>query len=176
MGGRGHVLCSLSLFKIATMAGIYEFLQCDADTILGTSIKIKEWEIKPLTVRQLININPHLAKISMLDEFQDYLKEAQDNADENGEIGDIYANKLVSLVGLYAEEVNSVVTIIIGRDISDEATPEDYVYLLSAIIYRMGGKSFLKSIRLSQNLSPHSKAGLIAAENRLQLFLTSPSY
>ncbi len=158
------------------MAGIYDFLQCDADTILSVPIKIKDWEIKPITVRQMIKISPYLAKITLLDDFQDCINEAQNDSEENGDIKDIYASKLVSLVGKYAEDINEVLRIVLGRDISEEATPEDYVYLLSAIIYRMGGKSFLKSIRLSQNLSPHSKAGLIAAENRLIASLTSQSY
>ena len=48
----------------------------------------------------------------------------------------------ICLVGKYAEDINEVLRIVLGRDISEEATPEDYVYLLSAIIYRIP-KSFL---------------------------------
>lgn len=148
------------------MANVYDFLQCDADDILRRPIKIKEWEVKPLTVRQTIEINPYVAKLS-LDEFKDDLNDALNDLDENMKVKEPKADKLIKFIERYAETVNKIVTIVIGEDISSKATWEDYVYILAATVFRMGGTNFLKSTRLAKNLGLQGEAELIAADKYL---------
>lgn len=149
---------------------IYDFLQADTDSILRTPYKVMDYEIKTLTVRQMMQINPYLVKIQ-LDEFQEDLTEAMSNVDDEGKIEEPSAKKLSEFVERYMADINSIITIIVGEDISEKITSEDMVIIFAAILSRMGGRYFMTSIRLAKNLSLQEKAGLIAA----QKYLTSQS-
>ena len=169
-GGGGYEECSPFLLIGNKMDNLYNFLQADTDSILLRPYKFKEYEIKTLTVRQMMEINPYLVKIE-LDDFQESLREALGNLDENGQIEEPSAKELTEFVGRYAEPINSILTIIVGKDISREITSEEMVYAFAAVLSRLGGKHFMTSIRLAKNLSLQSWSGLIAAQE----YLTSRS-
>jgi hypothetical protein len=75
---------------------------------------------------------------------------------------------LISFQIKYAKQINDVVTTIIGEDISTKVTNDEIMTLFLAILYRMGGKSFLKSINLIQKLSLQTRTELIAAQERMK--------
>ena len=140
--------------NIKTM-DIINFLEQDASDILMLPFTFKEWQVKPLTVAQVIAINPILSKI-VLDDIGDLESSLKDGKIEN----------LISFQIKYAKQVNDVVTTIIGEDISTKVTNDEIMTLFLAILYRMGGKSFLKSINLIQKLSLQTRTELIAAQER----------
>ena len=174
MGGGGYEECSPFLLIGNKMDNLYNSLQADTDSILLRPYKLvlkgQKYEIKTLTVRQMMEINPYLVQIE-LDDFQESLREALGNLDENGQIEEPSAKELTEFVGRYAEPINSILTIIVGKDISREITAEEMVYAFAAVLSRLGGKHFMTSIRLAKNLSLQSWSGLIAAQE----YLTSPS-
>ena len=142
--------------NIKTM-DIINFLEQDASDILMLPFTFKEWQVKPLTVAQVIAINPILSKI-VLDDIGDLESNLKDGKMEN----------LISFQIKYAKQVNDVVTTIIGEDISSKVTNDEIMTLFLAILYRMGGKSFLKSINLIQKLSLQTRTELIAAQERMK--------
>lgn len=142
--------------NIKTM-DIINFLEQDASDILMLPFTFKEWQVKPLTVAQVIAINPILSKI-VLDDIGDLESSLKDGKIE----------KLISFQIKYAKQVNDVVTTIIGEDISTKVTNDEIMTLFLAILYRMGGKSFLKSINLIQKLSLQTRTELIAAQERMK--------
>ena len=142
--------------NIKTM-DIINFLEQDASDILMLPFTFKEWQVKPLTVAQVIAINPILSKI-VLDDIGDLESSLKDGKIEN----------LISFQIKYAKQVNDVVTTIIGEDISSKVTNDEIMTLFLAILYRMGGKSFLKSINLIQKLSLQTRTELIAAQERMK--------
>ena len=142
--------------NIKTM-DIINFLEQDASDILMLPFTFKEWQVKPLTVAQAIAINPILSKI-VLDDIGDLESSLKD-----GKI-----DSLISFQIKYAKQVNDVVTTIIGEDISTKVTNDEIMTLFLAILYRMGGKSFLKSINLIQKLSLQTRTELIAAQERMK--------
>ena len=142
--------------NIKTM-DIINFLEQDASDILMLPFTFKEWQVKPLTVAQVIAINPILSKI-VLDDIGDLESSLKDGKIEN----------LISFQIKYAKHVNDVVTTIIGEDISTKVTNDEIMTLFLAILYRMGGKSFLKSINLIQKLSLQTRTELIAAQERMK--------
>lgn len=136
---------------------IINFLEQDASDILMLPFTFKEWQVKPLTVAQVIAINPILSKI-VLDDIGDLESSLKDGKIEN----------LISFQIKYTKQVNDVVTTIIGEDISTKVTNDEIMTLFLAILYRMGGKSFLKSINLIQKLSLQTRTELIAAQERMK--------
>ena len=140
--------------NIKTM-DIINFLEQDASDILMLPFTFKEWQVKPLTVAQVIAINPILSKI-VIDDIGDLESSLKDGKIES----------LISFQIKYAKQVNDVVTTIIGEDISTKVTNDEIMTLFLAILYRMGGKSFLKSINLIQKLSLQTRTELIAAQER----------
>ena len=141
---------------------IINFLEQDASDILMLPFTFKEWQVKPLTVAQVIAINPILSKI-VLDDIGDLESSLKDGKIEN----------LISFQIKYAKQVNEVVTTIIGEDISTKVTNDEIMTLFLAILYRMGGKSFLKSINLIQKLSLQTRTELIAAQERMKKVSTT---
>ena len=142
--------------NIKTM-DIINFLEQDASDILMLPFTFKEWQVKPLTVAQVIAINPILSKI-VFDDIGDLESSLKDGKIENP----------ISFQIKYAKQVNEVVTTIIGEDISTKVTNDEIMTLFLAILYRMGGKSFLKSINLIQKLSLQTRTELIAAQERMK--------
>ena len=142
--------------NIKTM-DIINFLEQDASDILMLPFTFKEWQVKPLTVAQVIAINPILSNI-VLDDIGDLESSLKDGKIES----------LISFQIKYAKQVNDVVTTIIGEDISAKVTNDEIMTLFLAILYRMGGKSFLKSINLIQKLSLQTRTELIAAQERMK--------
>ena len=142
--------------NIKTM-DIINFLEQDASDILMLPFTFKEWQVKPLTVAQVIAINPILSKI-VLDDIVDLESSLKDGKIES----------IISFQIKYAKQVNDVVTTIIGEDISAKVTNDEIMTLFLAILYRMGGKSFLKSINLIQKLSLQTRTELIAAQERMK--------
>lgn len=142
--------------NIKTM-DIINFLEQDASDILMLPFTFKEWQVKPLTVAQVIAINPILSKI-VIDDIGDLESSLKDGKIE----------RLISFQIKYAKQVNDVVTTIVGEDISTKVTNDEIMTLFLAILYRMGGKSFLKSINLIQKLSLQTRTELIAAQERMK--------
>ena len=141
---------------------IEEFLLQDSENILRLPFKYKDWLIYPITMAQMVKIQPYVAKITKAD--LDGLQESV----ENGRISDF-----IELFGKYGGDITFIVNTIVGRDISAKATPDDCMAILIGVLYRMGKNSFLKSINLIQRLSLQTKAGLIAAEKRYATSTTS---
>ena len=141
---------------------IEDFLLQDSENILRLPFKYRDWIIRPVTVAQMVKIQPYVAKITKAD--LDGLQESI----ENGRISDF-----IDFFGKYGTDITIIVNSIVGKDISAKATNDDYMALLIGALYRMGNQSFLKSINLIQKLSLQTRAGLIAAEKRLATSLTS---
>ena len=150
--------------KLFKNGSIESFMLDDVDVIRKSPFKYMEWEIKPLTVEQMIKINPYILAIAKqdMDEFQEFV--------ETGKI-----SEFCKLFDKYGEAVQYVVNTIVGEDISNKITPDDYIALFIGIIYRMGNKSFQKSISLIQKLSLQTRAGIIAAEERLKKSMILPN-
>lgn len=141
---------------------IEEFLLQDSENILRLPYKYKEWTVYPLSMAQVVKIQPYVAKITKadLDLSEEYIKSAK-------------ISDFIELLGKYGEDVMFIVNTIVGEDISEKATPDDYMALILGTLYRMGKTSFLKSINLIQRLSLQTRAGLIAAEKRYVTSMTS---
>lgn len=142
--------------------GLEDFLLQDSENILRIPFEYKKWKIKPITVAQYVKINPYIVKFAKID-----LDELQ-NRIETGRISDY-----MEFMDKYMDDMKSVVNTIVGKDISEDATADDYMMLFIATIYRLGGKSFLKSISLIQKLSLQTPSGIIAAEKRFMTSLNS---
>lgn len=144
---------------------IEEFLLKDSENILRLPCVCKneqtggEWTIYPMTVRQMAEIYPYLAKIEKggLDDVKKIV---------NGSNGDFNMDDYLEFYRKYADSINKIITIMVGKDISGVATYEDYMYMFIATIYRMNNKSFLKSISYARTLSLSNNVELIAAEKR----------
>jgi hypothetical protein len=141
---------------------IEEFLLQDSENILRLPFKYKDWLIYPLSMDQVVKIQPYVAKITKID--LDGLQESI----ENGRM-----SYFIEFFGKYGKDIIFIVNTIAGEDISEKATPDDYMALLIGTLYRMGKSSFLKSINLIQRLSLQTRAGLIAAEKRYVTSMTS---
>jgi len=141
---------------------IEEFLLQDSENILRLPFKYKDWLIYPLSMAQLVKIQPYVAKITKVD--LDGLQESI----ENGRLSDF-----LDFFGKYGKDIIFIVNTIAGEDISEKATPDDCMAILIGVLYRMGKSSFLKSINLIQRLSLQTRAGLIAAEKRYATSMTS---
>ena len=140
---------------------IEEFLLQDSENILRLPFKYKDWSVRPVTVAQMVKIQPYIAKITKID--LDSLQESI----ENGRISDF-----IEFFGTYGSDVKIIVDTIVDGD-TEAATPDDYMALLIGTLYRLGNKSFLKSINLIQRLSLQTRSGLIAAETRYVTSMTS---
>ena len=138
------------------MEDLEELLNIEAEAILRKPFKyVKEdlvIEIKPVTVAQMIEINPFLIRIK---------KEDWSHLEEDIKKGDI--SKTLEYMDKYLLIMSSVLNIIVGKDISTQITNDDMLLLFLAAYKRIQGSSFLKSIDLIQKLSPNTKAGIIAA-------------
>lgn len=138
------------------MEGLDELLNIEAEAILRKPFKyVKDdlvIEIKPVTVAQMIEINPFLINIK---------KEDWSHLEEDIKKGDI--SKTLEYMDKYLLIMSSVLNIIVGKDISTQITNDDMLLLFLATYKRIQGSSFLKSIDLIQKLSPNTKAGIIAA-------------
>lgn len=148
---------------------ISEYLKLDAADILRTPFKIRDIEIKPLTFRQVLNINPYISKIA-IDDYLSQLKEAQENSKGN----EVDLSKAIQLLDRYGELVYKVLEEIIGNEQAKKCTSEEVCLVFAAIISRLGDQSFLMSINLAQQLSLQTRTGLIAAQKRLSS--TSQNY
>ena len=138
------------------MEDLDELLSFEAEAILRKPFKYVngdlELEIKPITVKQMIEINPLIISIK---------KEDWSHLEEDIHKGDI--SKSLEYMNKYMQVMSTILNIIVGRDVSAEVTPDDMLMLFLATYRRIQGASFLKSINLVQKLSPQTKAGIIAA-------------
>lgn len=138
------------------MEDLDELLSIEAEAILRKPFKYVNGdlilEIKPITVAQMIAINPLIINIK---------KEDWSHLEEDIKKGDI--SQTLEYMNKYMPIMSSVLNIIVGKDISTEVTPDDMLLLFLATYKRIQGTSFLKSINLVQKLSPQTKAGIIAA-------------
>lgn len=114
--------------------------------------------IKPLTVKQLMLINPYLTKIAADD--LSTMQEMIETAD--------YA-KIPELIDNYLGEIKSIIEVVTGETFEDTATIQDYFILLFLILSRSGQLYFQKSIILTAEMSQSDRTEIIAA----QKFLTS---
>ena len=146
------------------METISEYLKLDAADILRTPFKIRDIEIRPLTFRQVLNINPYVSRI-VIDDFLSLLREAQ----EQSKGDEVDLSKAIVLIGTYGELVYKILEEIIGEEQAKKCTPEEVCLVFAAIISRMGDQSFLMSINLVQQLSLQTRTGLIAAQKSLTL-------
>src|ERR1035437_10592104 len=97
---------------------IEEFLLQDSDNILRLPFKYKDWLIRPVTMAQMTQIHPYIAKITKVD--LDGLQESI----ENGRFSDF-----VEFFGTYGADVKLIVDTIAGEELKD-GTSDDYMALL----------------------------------------------
>jgi len=144
---------------------IEDFLQMDASIITRAPFEYMlgdETLVVPvLKMEDVVKMNPYIVSIA---------KQDLDDLQENIEEGRI--STFAEFIEKYADTVKKIVHIAVGKDISKEATLDDYTALLFATLYRIHGESFLKSISLILKLSLQTKAGIIAAEKR---YMTLPN-
>lgn len=133
-----------------------ELLKIESDAILHKPMHIdvgeEKIEIKPLTIAQLIEINPYLIKIKKEDwsKFDEFISKRDTNDTLE------YMNKYLPLL-------LKVVNICTGKDLSKSATMDQILYIFFCIHQRMQAESFLKSIILVQRMSLQTQEGIIAA-------------
>ena len=92
----------------------------------------------------------------------------------DGTIENVTWQKALDFIAKYGNLVAKILEIAVRKDVSDEITPDEMALCLSAVLYRMGEMGFLKSINLCQGLSLSTKAGLIAAQERMKKSMTLP--
>ena len=118
-------------------------LEVDLITSAPLEHKIGEKKIviKTLTVKQIMTIYPWLVKIKSGD-----LQKCQSMVEsfDFSELNEIIKNNL--------HPIQSIITEIIGEDLSEIATFEDYFKLLVMIYTRIGNLSFQKSIILTSQI------------------------
>ncbi len=169
----GGFINSPFLLNQYNMDDIAQFLALDSQNILSMPFKLegKDWDIKPLTVRQVIEISPYASQLA-LDDFKSIMEEAGINILPDGTIENATWKKALDFIAKYGNLVAKILEIAVRKDISDEITPDEMALCLSAVLYRMGEMGFLKSINLCQGLSLSTKAGLIAAQKKLTEYST----
>lgn len=113
-------------------------------------------EIKPLTVGQLIAIDPYISQIQLDEE----IKTPED-----------FFEKLSGRLKEYMEPIKAIFTELIDYDIG-KMIPNDIVNLLVIIIHQMDTKSFQESITLIKKVSRNSREIIALASKEEKNYLT----
>jgi len=123
-------------------------------TLEGHDDKIK---IYPLTIGQMIEINPYLIAIQKEDEL-DKLSKISDEGSFNEALK--YTQK-------YLPIFMNIIEIVIGKGNAKELTPDEVLITFVALIKRIQVKSFLKSIIQATGMSLNRKEEIIASESTI---------
>lgn len=139
------------------MESVEELASMQAEAILRTPFELqghKDIKIKPLTIGQMIAINPYLIAIQKEDELE---KIAKLSTEQDFEDALKYMQK-------YMPIMVKVIDVIVGKGKAEKLTPDEVVITFTALVKRMQIKSFLKSIILATGMSLNTKEGIIASQ------------
>ena len=110
--------------------------------------------IKPLTVRQMMAVNPYLIALQEEDEGEKICNIISAND----------FKQALLIIDKYMPRVINVVEIVIGEGKCMDLTPDEILILFVALVKRIQTNSFLNSIILMQRMSLNSKEGIIASQ------------
>lgn len=110
--------------------------------------------IKPLTVGQMMAVNPYLIALQEEDEGEKICNIISTND----------FKQALLIIDKYMPRVINVVEIVIGEDKCKDLTPDEILILFVALVKRIQTNSFLNSIILMQRMSLNSKEGIIASQ------------
>ncbi|MFA6729069.1 MAG: hypothetical protein WCS17_12775 [Prevotella sp.] len=138
------------------MESVAELVKIEADSILHKPFILEGHEdivVKPITIGQMIEINPQL--IALQEE------------DEGKKIMDVVSaddfHEALKIVNKYMPIMISIIDVIIGKGKGNSLTPDEVLVIFIAITKKIQTQSFLRSITLIQRLSLNSKEGIIAS-------------
>ncbi len=142
------------------MESISELLQIEADAILHKPFilpKHDDIKIYPLTIGQMIEINPYLIA----------LQEKDDSKKITGIISKKDFSEALKVVTEYIPIMTKIIDVIIGKGKAEKLTPDEVLMTFTAIKSRMQTTSFLNSIIIAMKMSPTKKEGIIASKKYL---------
>ncbi len=136
------------------MESIAELIRIEADAMLRKPFILNEKiKIYPLTVGQMIDVNPLLISLQEEDEFEKIEKVA--NEDD--------FNEALKIIDKYLPIMIKVIEIIVGKNKCNDMTPDDILITFIAIVKRIQTRSFLSSIIQMTRMSLNEKEGIIAS-------------
>ena len=109
--------------------------------------------VYPLTVRQMIDINPLLIGLLEEDDFEQIIKIVNEDDFKNGLV----------IMQKYLPIMVKIISAIIGKEKAETLVSDEILLLFNAIVHRMGTKSFLSSIILASRMSLNKKEEIIAS-------------
>lgn len=109
--------------------------------------------VYPLTVRQMIDINPLLIGLLEEDDFEQIIKIVNEDDFKNGLV----------IMQKYLPIMVKIISAIIGEEKAKTLVSDEILLLFNAIVHRMGTKSFLSSIILASRMSLNKKEEIIAS-------------
>ena len=109
--------------------------------------------VYPLTVRQMIDINPLLIGLLEEGDFEQIIKIVEEDDIKNGLV----------IMQKYLPKMVKIISAIIGEEKAKTLVSDEILLLFNAIVHRMGTKSFLSSIILASRMSLNKKEEIIAS-------------
>lgn len=148
---------NLPLFNIYNMTeSVADLARIEKEAILRQPFVLdrdKDIKIYPLTVRQMIDINPLLIGLLEEDDFDQIIKIVDEDDFKKG----------LMIMQKYLPIMIKIITVIIGKEKTDALVSDEILLLFNAIVHRMGTKSFLSSIILASRMSLNKKEEIIAS-------------
>ena len=132
-------------------------VRIEEEAILHKSFKLEGHDdivVKPLTVRQMMAVNPYLIALQEEDDWEKICNIISAND----------FKQALLIINKYMPKVINVVEIVIGDDKCMDLTPDEILILFVALVKRIQTNSFLNSIILMQRMSLNSKEGIIASQ------------
>ena len=142
------------------MESLVELIKIEQEAILRKPFKLQgheDIEIRPLTVGQMIEVNPYL--IAILQEGE--LDKISKIADEGS------FTEALTYTQKYLPILINIIDAVIGAGKAKELTPDEVLITFIALIKRIQLKSFLKSIIQVTGMSLQNKEEIIASESTI---------
>lgn len=142
------------------MESLVELVKIEQEAILRKPFKLEgheEIEIRPLTVGQMIEINPYLMAIQQEDELDKISKIADEGS----------FSEALKYTQKYLPILVKIIDIVLGKEKAKELTPDEVLITFIALVKRIQLKSFLKSIIQVTGMSLQSKEEIIASESTI---------
>jgi len=142
------------------MESLVELIKIEQEAILRKPFKLQgheDIEIRPLTVGQMIEVNPYLIAIQQEGELDKISKIADEGS----------FTEALTYTQKYLPILINIIDAVIGVGKAKELTPDEVLITFIALIKRIQLKSFLKSIIQVTGMSLQNKEEIIASESTI---------
>lgn len=132
--------------------------------------KMKKITIRPMTVETYFKILPLVVQFE--DDDLGKITEARTTTPDVVKVMKKYSELVVNIVFIGLWNRPGMMPRWFRKFLMSNCTMEDYHIFLSAILYRMGVRSFYQSIMLEKRMSPMEQKEIIALQKNVETYLT----